>query len=151
MTVPRGSSYQPHCCSASRRASASTSMSSISLVGSRRLPRSFELVGQSASAETRFWIPLQASIALLLIASLVLNWSLPARTLLVTAFVAYLVVWVTTGVYFAPEIVRFSQLSPDVAWTELATRAHRLVMFSWIRPLCMVSANVVLLVALARS
>jgi hypothetical protein len=115
-------------------------------------PRSFELVRQSANVEARFWIPLQASIALLLIASLVLNWRSPAqRTLLVTAFVAYLVVWVTTGIYFAPEIVRFSQLSPDVSWTtELATRANRWVMFSWIRPLFMVVANAALLIAVAR-
>jgi len=115
-------------------------------------PGSFEIVRQSASAEARFWIPVQATLAILLIVSLVLNWKEPAgRVPLLAAFVGYVVVWIATATYFAPGIIRFSRMTPDASWTsDHSARAQRWVVLSWSRPVVMIVANALILLALSR-
>src|SRR5262249_44244110 len=115
-------------------------------------PGSFEIVHQSSSAEARFWIPVQATLAILLIVSLVLNWKEPSdRVPLVASSVGYVVIWIATADYFAPEIIRFSRMTPDAGWTsDPSARAQRWVVLSWSRPVVMIVAKVLLLGALPR-
>jgi hypothetical protein len=88
------------------------------------MPRSFARIRTEAP---KGWIPLQAFFAMAFIGALISNWdNAMIRLLLLLVLVCYIVIVVSTGVYFVKEILAFKKLPADVKITEaLRQRAAR--------------------------
>jgi hypothetical protein len=112
-------------------------------------PRSLALIRNRATV--KFWIPLQLLTAAGVVWAATANWHVrDARGLLVAAIVGYLLVWLSTAVYFVPNVLRFSKVDPDGPPSrELAARGRRWLAGTWVRQLFMLGTAVALLMTLA--
>jgi hypothetical protein len=102
--------------------------------------------------EARFWMTIHPLLILSLIASLVLNWRLPARRkmILISACV-YVTILVITSAYFIPELIAFeSSAKSNVTAAEWFIRGQRWQRLSWIRGAICYIAFVPLLIALTK-
>src|SRR2546430_14486169 len=88
-------------------------------------PRSLALIRNRATV--KFWIPLQVLTAGGVIWTAIADrHAHAARGLLVAAVVCYLLVWVSTAVYFVPNVLRFSKIDAGGPPSrELAARGRR--------------------------
>ncbi len=112
-------------------------------------PRSLSPVRDRTPA--KFWIPLQASAAVALVSAFALNRNDRARRkLLATALGLFVVTWVATGAYFAPEIIRLSKADGEIPASEIARRGKRWLNLSWGRPVAMAAAWIATGAALGR-
>jgi hypothetical protein len=114
-------------------------------------PASFAGIG--AKRDRMFWIPLQTLNMLALLFALVMNWGIPGRRspLLVTLG-ANVLVWIATGVYFVPEILKFTKMAKDRdarPTPDLSSRGRQWLRLQWGRIALLVLAQVFILFALA--
>jgi hypothetical protein len=112
-------------------------------------PASFAGIG--GKRDRTFWIPLQTLAMLGLAFALVANWAIPERKgpLLVT-LACNVLVWIATGVYFVPEVLRFMKMPKDgPATPELRARGQRWLRLQWGRIVLLAAGQVGVLLALA--
>jgi hypothetical protein len=112
-------------------------------------PTSF--AGIAGKRDKAFWIPLQTLALLSLVFALVANWAIPERKgpLLVTLG-CNLLVWIATGVYFVPEVLRFTKMPKDgPATPELRARGLRWLRLQWGRIVLVAAGQIGVLLALA--
>lgn len=114
-------------------------------------PASFAKINQYGRSELRFWIPLQTATLICILTALVLVWRRPmARNLILAALGCYVVVAVTTALYFVPNIVSWGTMDPGGAPTpQLRSAGHRWLMLSWVREATLIAADFMLLITLA--
>ena len=88
------------------------------------MPRSFARIRTKAP---KGWVPLQALFTLAFIAALILNWgNETVRLYMLLTLVCYVLIVVSTGVYFVKEILAFSKLPDTTKLTsELLKRVAR--------------------------
>jgi hypothetical protein len=112
-------------------------------------PASFSAIG--GKRDRTFWIPLQSAALLSLVFAVVMNWGIAERrTPLLVAAGANLLVWIATGVYFVPEILRFTKIPKDAPSTPgLVARGRRWLRFQWGRILLLVVGQAGILLALS--
>jgi hypothetical protein len=117
------------------------------------LPDSAVLVnGPYALNEGVFWMIIHPLLIVSLIIALALNWkSAPHRKLILISFGVYILVIVTTTIYFVPELIAF-QHSPEsgVSRAEWFARGQRWQKLSWTRGIIMYAAILPLLLALSK-
>jgi Domain of unknown function (DUF1772) len=98
----------------------------------------------------KFWVPLQLGALVALGAAFALNRRDAARRrLLLGALGCYAVTWISTGAYFAPEIVRLSKADGDLPAGEIVRRGRRWMNLTWLRHAAMLGAWALTLPALA--
>jgi hypothetical protein len=114
-------------------------------------PASFSGIG--GKRDRAFWIPLQTLTLLALAFALVMNWGIPERkSPLLLTLGCNVLVWIATGVYFVPEILRFMKMPKDAPSTpELVARGRRWLSLQWGRVVLLVVGQVGALLALASS
>ena len=80
--------------------------------------------GEYAIMPQRFWIPIHPVTMLLLVFALIANWRTAARKFILTAIAGYVIILVTTFVFFVPELLSITQstFGPTID-TELTRRA----------------------------
>jgi len=119
------------------------------------LPESSVLVnGEYGLNDATFWTMIHPLLILSLVVSLVANWrDRSRRNMVVITFGVYIVVIITTMIYFLPELGQFSRspLLPDVTAAEWVARGQRWQHMSWIRGTICLLNIVPLLFALATS
>ncbi|MFK7693022.1 hypothetical protein [Paenibacillus sp. HJGM_3] len=123
----------------------------VSPVWSASPPTTFALIQEpNGLSLTSFWVPFHIAANILLLLALILNWpNRTKRTYLWVVLGLYLVIRVVTFAYFAPEIIDFEN-TPAVGpfSPELADRAERWTVLSWLRTIGEIGINVLLLLAL---
>jgi hypothetical protein len=115
------------------------------------LPDSASVVnGPYGINEAAFWMTIHPVVILLTLLSLIFNWRVPARRKLIASSLAvYVLVIVVTAIYFIPELITFAAGSQsNIPPAELAARASRWRLLSWIRAVVMFAIFVPMLLAL---
>jgi hypothetical protein len=112
-------------------------------------PASFSAIG--GKRDRTFWIPLQSAALLSLVFAVITNWGIPERkTPLLLAAGANVLVWIATGVYFVPEILKFTKMPKDAPSTpELAARGRRWLRLQWGRIVLLLVGQAGILLALS--
>ena len=112
-------------------------------------PASFSAIG--GKRDRTFWIPLQSAALLSLVFAVITNWGIPERrTSLLVAAGANVLVWIATGVYFVPEILKFMKMPKDAQATpELVARGRRWLKLQWGRIVLLVVGQAGILLALS--
>ena len=112
-------------------------------------PASFAGIG--GKRDRSFWIPLQSLTMLALAFALVVNWGIAQRKgPLLGTLACNALLWIATGVYFVPEILRFTKMPKDSPATEeLRARGRRWLRLQWGRIALLVAGQVGVLLALA--
>lgn len=117
------------------------------------LPDSAVLVtGTYPLRDGRFWMLIHPLLILTLSAALALNWKYkPRRKLILVSMAIYLVVIVTTSLFFLPELIAFEQSAKsNLSPAEWLARGNRWQYLSWIRGAVMYAAILPLLFALTK-
>lgn len=79
------------------------------------MPKSF---GRIRTEAPKGWVPLQALFVIAFIGSLILNWGNGTiRTYLLLTLACYVIIGVSTGVYFVKEILAFSKMPETTKMT----------------------------------
>lgn len=114
-------------------------------------PASFSAIG--GKRDRAFWIPLQTLTLLALAFALYLDWGIPERrSPLLLTLGCNVLVRIATGVYFVPEILRFTKMPKNAPSTaELVARGRRWLGMQWGWILLLVVGQVGALLALAAS
>jgi hypothetical protein len=112
-------------------------------------PVSFSGIG--GKRDRTFWIPLQSAALLSLVLAVITNWGIPERrTALLVAAGANVLVWIATGVYFVPEILKFTKMPKDAPATpDVAARGRRWLKLQWGRIVLLVIGQAGILLALS--
>jgi hypothetical protein len=99
----------------------------------------------------KYWIPIQLVSIVALVGTSLTNWNKGGiHTALLTALVSYILVWVSTFVFFVPGVIKFGKVNiEEPAEPGLAERGKRWLRLSWLRQLAMVVSAVSLAIALA--
>jgi len=108
---------------------------------------------RSAQEDRRFpafWVPLQVGCGLAMLSALALNRKNERGPLLATAVGLYAATWISTGAYFAPEIMRLGKADGAISTAELGRRGKRWLGLTWLRHLALGAAWVLSLTAQAR-
>lgn len=112
-------------------------------------PESLAEVGNGRPA--KLWVPLQAGAAVALGAAIALNrHDATRRRLLRVAAGCYAATWISTGAYFAPEIIRLSKSDGTLPAEEVARRGRRWMNLTWLRQPAMAASWILVASALAR-
>ncbi len=117
------------------------------------LPESNSLIrGDYGLHEENFWMRIHPVIILLSILTLVLNWKLKSRRVLIGAgFGIYVLALVVTALYFVPELKAFAAQDPAVSSAEWKERGAQWLNLSLVRGCFLFAAFVLLLVALTKN
>jgi hypothetical protein len=116
-------------------------------------PASFAIIQKGTGVPLqRFWIPVHILITIVLLASLITNWTYAdRRKLIVIALISYLVMRVWSFAYFIPEMLRFQEVPLDQPRnTALLDRVSRWTRLTWFREPLDVITLFCLLIALTR-
>jgi hypothetical protein len=110
------------------------------------------LQGTNSLQSTPFWIPIHVALEILLVAALVLNWSVQGRrNLILAGLLIHVAVRIWTFLYFVPEIMAFSSIAPNGPYSpELAARTAMWGTLGWLRRGLIALDSLVLLIALTR-
>lgn len=82
-------------------------------------PASFEILRQQTQKAQKRWIPIQLLFIASFITALITNWNLDTvRPYLITAGIAFLIIIISTAVYYAPEVIAFSKTPVDAPKTD---------------------------------
>lgn len=110
------------------------------------MPRSFARIRTKAPAG---WVPLQALFALAFIGAIIVNWdNETVRLYMLLTLGCYVLIVVSTGVYFVKEILAFSKLPGTTKLTsELLKRVARWKLLTTGRNILQVLAAIFLIVA----
>ena len=90
-------------------------------------PASFKLIKERAPKAQRFWIPLQGLFLITFIIAFILNWGVVGiRNYMLVPLGVYIIIIISTALYFAREIIFFTKIPEDAPATpELINRANR--------------------------
>ena len=107
--------------------------------------------GEYALRPQNFWIPVHPVTIVLLVISLIANWSSERRILIAVTLIGYVAVLGLTALYFVPELMELTQ-TPFSATVDnaLTDRANRWEMLSLVRLGILLILAVSLLSALTR-
>lgn len=122
-------------------------------VWSSAVPPSLSMFqGEYSLRPANFWIPIHPVTLALLIAGLILNWNTDRRAHILTCIGGYLLILVTTFIYFVPELLALtsSQYS-SVVDSELTRRAGLWEFLSLVRLGALILLAIVLQLGLTRS
>ncbi|MFL6468076.1 MAG: hypothetical protein ACJ72Z_08985 [Pyrinomonadaceae bacterium] len=90
--------------------------------------------GEYALAASNFWIPIHPVTMIFLLAALAANWSTPRRMFILITLGGYMVVLLTTFVFFVPELISITQSAYSATINpELARRAKNWEIMSLVR------------------
>lgn len=112
-------------------------------------PVSFEVIRKQTKSAQKIWIPLQLLFLISFVTALVSNWQVSTiRTYLIFAGIAYLIIIISTGAYFAREIIAFTKIPTNAPKTaNLIKRANLWYQSSMIRNVLQFIALVLILIA----
>lgn len=115
------------------------------------MPESLSLISKSNTNAVQFWIPLQLLFLLSLVTTLIFNWGIPYRRMLILYTLGiYIAVMIVSATLLAPQIVALSKITPATPFSaQTAAIAHRWLTFSWLRIAALCVGNILLLLALA--
>jgi hypothetical protein len=115
------------------------------------VPESLGLMRKRATIA--FWIPLQILSIVSVIGGAIANWHNGAlHPSLVTAVISYVLVWLSTFVFFVPGVIRFQKTDlTKPAAPNLAADGRRWLRLSWLRQAAMVVSAASLILTLAQA
>jgi hypothetical protein len=116
-------------------------------------PASFAIIQKGTGVPLqRFWIPVHILITIVLLASLITNWTYAdRRKLIVIALISYVVMRAWSFAYFIPEMLRFQNVPLDQPRNAaLLDRVSRWTRLTWFREPLDLITQICLLVALTR-
>lgn len=107
--------------------------------------------GEYRLAAENFWIPVHPITLVLLVASMVANWTTPRRKFIIATLLGYAAILGLTFMYFVPELMALTQSAYSSTFdTELTRRANLWETLSLVRLGALIVLAVVLLLGLSK-
>ena len=122
-------------------------------VWSSAVPASLSMFqGDYGLASSNFWIPIHPVTLALLTAALILNWSTERRAYILTCIAGYILILVTTFIYFVPELLALTgNTYSTIVDSELTRRAGWWEFLSLVRLAALILLAIVLQLGLTRT
>ena len=112
-------------------------------------PASFELIRNQSKLSRTFWLPISALFIIMIILSLILNWSHTlSRFHIIAAFICYGIAGALSGSYFIKEVVAFTKIPVDALQTpELLRRTKFWLKWTTVRDVLQILTAVLITIA----